>query len=103
MNKDLFLSTLGLARRAGKLCRGFESTVENAGIIDTVFLANDCSDRTRKTISEIFAELNKQPVNVNYSKFELGVAIGTKPVGIIGVTDAGFAKLLKTRLFEEVV
>lgn len=98
MNKDLFLSTLGLARRAGKLCRGFDSNVENAHIIETVFLANDCSDRTRKTISEIFAELNKQPVNVNYSKFELGVAIGTKPVGIIGVTDAGFAKLLKTRL-----
>ncbi len=103
MNKDLFLSTLGLARRAGKLCRGFDSNVENAHIIDTVFLANDCSDRTRENISEIFTELDKQPINVNYSKFELGVAIGTKPVGIIGVTDAGFAKLLKTRLFEEVV
>ena len=103
MNKDLFLSTLGLARRAGKLCKGFDSNVENAHVIDTVFLASDCSDRTRETISEIFAQLDKEPVSVNYSKFELGVAIGSKPVGIIGVTDTGFAKLLKTRLFEEVV
>lgn len=103
MASDLFLSTLGLARRAGKICRGFDSTVENAHIIEQVFIANDTSKRTHQNIIEIFGELNKTPIFVNYSKNELGYAMGTKPVGIVGITDAGFAKLLKTRLSKEVI
>lgn len=102
MNNDLFLSTLGLARRAGKLCRGFDSNVENAHSVAMVFLANDCSDRTRQSITEIFEEFEIKPITVNYSKSQLGYAIGTKPVGILGITDEGFAKLLKTRLSKEV-
>lgn len=103
MSNDLFLSTLGLARRANKLCRGFDSNVENADIIFAVFLAKDCSPRTKETVTEIFQQSDIVPITVNYDKAELGYAIGTKPVGILGITDEGFAKLLKTRLFGEVI
>lgn len=102
MNSDLFLSTLGLARRAGKICYGFDSAAENASEICAVFTAKDCSERTIKNINYIFKEKNIQSVSVNYTKTELGYAIGTKPVGIIGVTDSGFTKLLKARLSTEV-
>lgn len=103
VNNDFFLSTLGLARRAGKLCRGFDSNVENMDNIAAVFLASDCSKRTRESITELFEQAEIHPITVNYTKTELGYAIGTKPVGILGVTDDGFAKLLKTRLSKEVI
>lgn len=102
MNKDIFLSTLGLARRAGKICYGFDSVTENADKVTAVFIAKDSSERTVRNINYIFEERNIQSVAINYTKTELGYAIGTKPVGIIGVTDSGFTKLLKARLSTEV-
>ena len=102
MNNDLFLSTLGLARRAGKLCYGFDSVAENAHLIETVFIAKDSSPKTARNINYILSEKNIQSVATNYTKTELGYAIGTKPVGIIGVTDSGFTRLLKARLSKEV-
>lgn len=91
MNK--FLSTLGLARRANKLVYGFDSVTESHGV-SLVFLSNDLSERTRRTALAIFEQKNIQTVSLNYTKNELGYAIGTKPVGIIGITDNGFAELL---------
>lgn len=98
---DMFLKTLGLARRASKLFYGYDSCAENAGTINILFIANDCSPRTKQSITSIFEQFDIKPINVNYSKNELAYAIGTKPVGIIGVADTGFAKLLKTKLSEE--
>ncbi len=103
MNNDVFLSSLGLARRAGKLCKGFDSNVENAHSIFTVFLANDCSKRTRENIIDLFEQFDIVPITIDYNKAQLGYAIGTKPVGILGVTDEGFANLLKTKLSKEVI
>jgi len=100
---DLFLTTLGLARRAGKLVYGFESSVENAFAIRLLFIANDCSDRTKQSVNNIFEEFDTEIIYLNYSKNELAYAIGTKPVGIVGIVDSGFAKLLKTKLSEEVI
>lgn len=102
MINDQFLSTLGLARRAGKITRGFESTVENIYSIKCLFFACDCSPRTIQNASGIFEEAGITPIMLKYSKNELGYAIGAKPVGIIGITDDGFAKLLKTKLSKEV-
>ncbi len=100
---NIFLTTLGLARRAGKLVYGFESCVENAAAIQLLFIANDCSDRTKQSIKNIFEQSDSEIINFNYSKNELAYAIGTKPVGIVGIVDSGFAKLLKTKLSEEVI
>lgn len=100
---NLFLTTLGLARRAGKLVYGFESCVENAPAIKLLFLANDSSQRTQQSIKSIFEEYETEIISLDYSKNELAYAIGTKPVGVIGIIDSGFAKLLKTKLSEEVI
>lgn len=102
MNSDLFLSTLGLARRAGKLFYGFDSVCENAHKINAVFLAKDTSPKTQNNINYVFEHLNIRCDCINYTKTELGHAIGTKPVGIIGVADSGFTKLLKARISTEV-
>lgn len=100
---NLFLTTLGLARRAGKLVYGFESSVENAYAVNILFIANDCSERTKQSVKNIFEEFDTEIIYLNYSKNELAYAIGTKPVGIVGIVDSGFAKLLKTKLSEEVI
>ena len=103
MNSNLFLSTLGLARRANKLFYGFDSVCENLKQISAIYLSNDLSDKTRKSI---FLKANDNHITLtelNYTKNELGNAIGTKPVGIIGVADEGFAKILNSRIKEETV
>lgn len=102
MKTDLFLSTLGLARRAGKLLYGYDSVLENQQKINAVFIASDSSDKTKQNINYIFSKYNLTPETINYTKTELGYAIGTKPVGIIGIADPGFTKLLKAKLSTEV-
>ena len=102
MSSDIFLSTLGLAKKANKLCRGFDACIENSPNIYCIFLANDCSKRTKKNISEFFGNIGLIPNNIPYSKIDLGYALGTKPVGIIGVSDEGFANLLLKKLSKEV-
>ena len=99
---ERFLGMLGLARRAGKLCYGFDSVAENINSLYAVFTASDSSPKTIKNIDYILSEKNIQSVATNYTKTELGYAIGRKPCGIIGVTDSGFSRLLKARLSTEV-
>ena len=102
MKSDVFLQTLGLARRAGKLCFGFDSVVSQQYQLSALFLSHDLSARTEKSLSHALTNENIHPVALEYGMSELGYAIGTKPVGIIGVTDPGFAKLLKSKLHREV-
>ena len=102
MNNDIFLSTLGLAKKANKICRGFDMCAEAYDSIHCIFLANDCSERTKRNILEIFEKIGTTPTAIPYSKTELGYALGTKPVGIIGISDEGFAKLLLKKLSKEV-
>lgn len=102
MKSDMFLQSLGLARRAGKLCYGFDSVLAQKSQLTAVFLADDISARTEKSLRYILEDENIHPVALEYSMSELGYAIGTKPVGIIGITDAGFAKLLMCKLHREV-
>lgn len=93
---DRFLKTLGLARRAAKLSYGFDMTIASLWKTKVVFLSADCAERTRKNIEAAAGE-EKIPVKMlPWDKNELGAAIGTKPVCIIGVLDDGFAgSLLK--------
>lgn len=93
---DRFLKTLGLARRAAKLCYGYDMTIAALWRAKVVFLSADCAERTRKNI-EAAAEEEKIPVvGLPWNKNDLGAAIGTKPVCIVGVLDDGFAgSLLK--------
>ncbi len=95
MNK--FLSTLGLARRAGKLTYGFDMVLSNLHKTHLILLAEDCAPRTLRNIREAAEEFGVPMMNIPYTKESLGVSIGTKPVGIIGVADRGFSgSLTKT-------
>ncbi|MBR6792759.1 MAG: ribosomal L7Ae/L30e/S12e/Gadd45 family protein [Clostridia bacterium] len=92
MNK--ILSTLGLARRAGRLNYGFDMVMAGLSKTYLVLLAEDAAPRTCRNIEAAAAE-RKIPVRkLPVTKDQLGVSIGTKPVGIIGVADRGFARSL---------
>jgi ribosomal protein L7Ae-like RNA K-turn-binding protein len=60
-----------------------------------LFLAEDCAERTCRNLEEAAAEFSIPLYRLPYTKEQLGYHIGTKPVGILGVIDAGFAKGLK--------
>ena len=85
-----FLSTLGLARRAGKLTYGFDMVQAALYKTQLVLLAQDCAPRTSRNIRDAAREYGVTVLDVPYTKEALGVSIGTKPVGIIGVVDRGF-------------
>ncbi len=92
MNK--FLSTLGLARRAGKLNYGFDMVMAGLGKTYLMLLAADVAPRTCKNAEAAAGDFEIPVVRLAESKEQLGAAIGTKPVGIIGVADRGFAASL---------
>lgn len=89
-----FLSTLGLARRAGKLNYGFDMVMAGLDRTHLLLLAEDCAPRTCKNVEAAAGEWKIPVHRLPYTKDQLGVSIGTKPVGIIGVADRGFARSL---------
>lgn len=101
MKNDMFLQALGLARRAGKLCYGYDSVKAAVGLC-AVFTAADLSKRSLKSIEYALEEKCVSATVLEYSMSQLGYAIGTKPVGIIGITDSGFANMLFKKLHREV-
>ena len=92
MNK--FLSTLGLARRAGRLTYGFDMVRAGLQTTHLLLLAEDCSPRTCRNFEAVAGEWKIPLHRLPYTKDQLGASLGTKPVGIIGVADRGFAKSL---------
>ena len=91
---DKFLSTLGLARRAGKLFYGFDMVMAGLEQTSLLLLAEDCSPRTCKNLEYAAKEWELPLLRLSYTKHQLGASIGTKPVGIIAVADRGFARSL---------
>ena len=93
MNKKV-LSTLGLCRRAARLNYGFDMVMAGLHKTHLLLLAEDCSERTCKNIETAAKEFQIPLYHLPYTKEDLGISIGTKPVGILGVADAGFARSL---------
>lgn len=93
---DKLLSFLGIARRAGRLALGFDMATEsmNKGKSKLLFLANDLSPRTMKSITETAKRSDTQTIVLNISMEHIGMSIG-KVTGIISVNDEGFAEKLK--------
>ncbi len=88
------LTTLGLARRAARLNYGFDMVMAGLHKTALLLLAEDCSERTCRNVESAAAEFEIPLIRLPYTKERIGAAIGTKPVGIIGVADAGFARSL---------
>ena len=96
---DVFLSSLGLARRAGKLVFGFETvkTAMQKGEAEVIFCASDISEKTAKEISFLSERMETELVKTAYDMKTLGASIG-KMTGIICITDEGFAQMLIQKL-----
>ena len=94
MQQNKFLSTLGLARRAGKLTYGFDMVTEGLDKTQLIFLAADVSARTRNSVKQIAERRGVPCRDTGLTMADIAYAIGTKPVGIVGILDKGFAELL---------
>ncbi len=96
---DAFLSSIGIARRAGKLIFGFETvkTAMQRGGVYTVFTATDLSEKTAKELSFICSNMETELIKTAYDMKTLGGSIG-KMTGIVAITDEGFSSMLKQKL-----
>ena len=88
-----FLTTLGLARRAGKLCYGTDQVTMTPGVLLLLYAA-DCAPRTERNIIRLAEERTILLIRVPHTKEQIGYAIGTKPVGVLGINERGFANKL---------
>ncbi|MQS51519.1 L7Ae/L30e/S12e/Gadd45 family ribosomal protein [Companilactobacillus mishanensis] len=93
MKKD-FLNFLGIAVRAGKIISGTELTLQGVrdNTVKLVIIASDCSDRTKKEISNK-TDFYKVPLNASFTSQELKKSIG-KDRKVMGITDLGIARRL---------
>ncbi len=103
MKVDVFLRTLGLTKRSGRLCCGFDSVVGKKDTLKIVFYSYELSERTEKNLLYELSGTSAQVIKVKYDMNELGAALGTKPVGIAATEDSGFARLLFAKLNLEVM
>ncbi|MBE6885793.1 MAG: 50S ribosomal protein L7 [Ruminococcaceae bacterium] len=93
MNKAL--SLLGLAKRAGKLCTGFDPVKESllSGTARLVLFSTDLSEKTVDRVRYL-CSIDQIPIlPLPTDSVELTGAVG-KRCGVCAVTDRGFAQAL---------
>ena len=93
-----FLAALGICKRAGKTCFGFETvkTAMQKGEAYVVFSAADLSEKTKKELRFLCSQLETELVETAYDMQSLGGSIGKK-TGVIAVTDEGLAAMVKQK------
>ncbi len=97
-----FLSALGLCKKAGALVRGRDETFSavSAGKINTVFIAVDISERSKKEVINSLGN-DISIISLKYTKEQLGYAAGVKPMAIFSVGNDGLLNLLKNKAAHE--
>ncbi len=96
---ESFLSTVGIAVRAGKVVSGEDAVVETVrnAKAHLVILANDAGKNTTKKIKDKCLHYNVLVID-NYTISEISKAIGKSNRVVIAITDKGFAQsLIKKR------
>ena len=90
---------LGLAKRAGMLEHGTESTRRAVmdGRARLVVLARDAAEGQRDKVMKLVRH-RATPNATLGTRRELGKAVGTAPVSAVAVTDKGFARRLVTEI-----
>ena len=93
MNK--FFNFLGLVKRSGNLIEGYSKCDEqrNRRNFYLVILSNDASDSTRRKFRNHCAE-KEIPLIEDFSKEELGIAIGRAEIKILALKDKNMAEKL---------
>ena len=88
---------LGISKKAGKLVTGYDPVIEAIlkNKIVMVMLSNELSEKNAAKIKNA-AEKNNIPVKeINISMNEIAYALGSKPTGILGISDKGLAHILE--------
>jgi ribosomal protein L7Ae-like RNA K-turn-binding protein len=93
-NQDKLLTTMGLARKAGRLVYGYE-TVKDSIQKRKAILVLTASDLSAKTLSnvEFLCAEKVRHVSIERTMEQFSAAVG-KPAGVVAVIDEGFAKLI---------
>ena len=91
MDKALYM--LALARKGGLAELGEEPVGAAARMLHAhlILVASDASDHTWRRAKSFAAGTDQQCVRVNYTKDQLGMAIGRQELAIAAITDAGMA------------
>ena len=95
MNK--FFNFLGLAKRSGNLVEGYSKCDEerNRRPIYLFIISNDASNSTKKKFKNHCLSKNISFIE-DFSKEEIGLAIGREEVKILAITDENMANKLYT-------
>ena len=93
------LALLGIAQRAGAVVKGTDATRRalRKGEARLVLLAEDGSETQRKKVLPL-ARAKDVPCKVLGDRAELGGAVGSGSLTVVGVTRPSFAKALQEQL-----
>ena len=86
------INLLGIFIRAGKVVKGFDSSLEAAenGTAACLLTASDASPKTVKEVRYYCEKYAVRHLEADISKFDIGRLCG-KETAVIAVTDKGFA------------
>ena len=95
--KDQILNLLGLATRARKIKTGEEIVISELrkGNVKLVILSEDAAANVTKKCATYHVTLLTFA-----TRYELGYAIGKESRVVLGITDIGFSKKLKTMIHD---
>ena len=93
---DNILSFIGLMKKAGALAIGAENAAmyTELGNVKLLLLPSDASKNTASWINRTAQEWETPLVTAEFTKSQLGTALGQKECAALGVTDTGFALAL---------
>lgn len=103
-NSSRLLSSIGLAKKAGKLVSGTEAVCDaiRRGGIFLVLFASDVSDNTKKRLSDCCRFYGIPLHDSAYPMETLGMAIGKTHAACVGITDEHFSKLIESNLINRI-
>lgn len=82
---------LRIARKAGLLIIGYDNIIKTKKPVYLLITAKNVSERTKKNI----LQLDKERIDTNLDKIELGALFGAGEVALTGVTDEKLAENIK--------
>ena len=93
------LAFLGIAQRAGAVVKGTDATRRaiRKGLVSLVLLAEDGSETQLKKVLPLAGARGVTCKRVG-DRAELGSAVGSGPLTMVGITALGFAEELENRL-----
>lgn len=94
------LSSIGLARKAGKVLLGADVVCDAAkgGKVKLILVSEGASENTKRRIREC-SETAKVKMTVVEAETEaLGAAVGKRPLACVGITDENFVKLIERNI-----